>query len=235
MELSGVSLPVIEAHCEYRAPGAVRRRDRDQDDGPAAVAGAHGVQLRGSSDRPTRRSRRRAGQRMRRSIEADGRAGCPSASGRPSHEGTGHRRRRLHRIAPDGSAARSRRGRRRHRLLHRLLSAGDQGSQPGRQLRAGRDSASSKPRCSRRIWRRCSTAGRTSFTSRPRPASARAGAATSASTPTTTSMRRSVCSRPASAGRSAVRLRLELVGLRRQRQPFRCAKTRCRSRSRRMA
>ena len=53
------------------------------------------------------------------------------------------------------------------------------------------------------------------------------------STPTTTSMPRSGCSRRAS-GRPlrSVRLRVELVALRRQRVDSRCAKTRCRSRSR---
>ena len=126
-------------------------------------------------------------------------AACRSASGRPSREGIGHRRRRLHRIAPDGSASGSRRGRRRHRLFHRLLSAGDQAGQSRRQLRAA---GISLRRSRAAVDRSCGAPRRRRpmcFTSRRRPASARAGATIFASIPTTTSTQRSVCSRHASA------------------------------------
>ena len=46
MEDEGLSLPVIEAHCEYKLGAALRRRTGDPDDGAARVAGAAGVRLR---------------------------------------------------------------------------------------------------------------------------------------------------------------------------------------------
>ena len=64
-----------------------------------AVAGADGVHyevVRADDDRRAAP----AAPSTRRSIRA-GRAGCPTRSGRCSHEGAGHRARRVHRLAPD--------------------------------------------------------------------------------------------------------------------------------------
>ena len=65
--------------------------------------------------------------------------------------------------------------------------------------RHGRGSRSSRMRCRPRRWRHCSTASRTCFIWRRRPACARAGATTSGSTHRTTWTRRSGCSRPSRA------------------------------------
>ena len=123
--------------------------------------------------RRDRHDRARGGRPRRPAVPAARRA-----SARCSHEGAGHRRRRLHRIAPRRRAlARPRRRGRRHRLLHRLLPA-------ARSRRRNLAGAARPPRlplrrgraAGRRPARRCSTASRTSSTWRRRPACARAGA-----------------------------------------------------------
>ena len=133
MEHSGVSLPVIEAHCDYRRAGEVRRRDGSEDGRADAVAGADGVQLRGGRGSTTASSRRPAGPCTRRSI-ASGRP-CRLPAARPR----GVRVKALVTGAAGfigshltASAARRGRRRRRHRLLHRLLPARDQGSATSR-------------------------------------------------------------------------------------------------------
>ena len=68
--VAGVSLPVIEAHCQYHRPRAVRRRAGSEDGRTDAVAGADGVHLRGASGARIRRWRRRAGPCTRRSDPA---------------------------------------------------------------------------------------------------------------------------------------------------------------------
>ena len=80
----------------------------------------------------------------------------PRPAVRASHERAGHRRRRLHRIDARRAAARDGRRRRRHRLLHRLLPARDQGAEPRRRCCAIRASASSSRRFRTPICRRCS-------------------------------------------------------------------------------
>ena len=57
------------------------------------------------------------------------RVGCRRVSRSCSREGARHRRRRLHRVAPVGTPARSRRRGDRARLLYRLLPAAHQGSE----------------------------------------------------------------------------------------------------------
>ena len=81
MEQAGVSLPVIEAHCEYRRRPATTTSWRS-DRRPAAVARPDGVHLRSDARRPvdlaaTGRTVHAA------STRTDGRAGCRSACGRP--------------------------------------------------------------------------------------------------------------------------------------------------------
>ena len=203
MEHSGVSLPVIEAHCEYRRPARYDDELRGQDGRPAAVAGADGVHLRGACAWTTASWRRRAGPCMRPStIE---RQAVPAA-------GPGARGVRVKALVTGAAGfigshlteALLDRGAQvvGHRLLHRLLPAPDQGSATSRSTPARPGSGSSRRRSSPPIWRRCSTASPTCSTSPRRRACARAGAATSRPTPRTTSRRRSGCSRPASAGRS---------------------------------
>ena len=70
MEHAGVSLPVIEAHCEYHRSGAVRRRDGGQDGRAHAVAGADGVHLQGRAPRRPVGRGVRAARFMPRSIAA---------------------------------------------------------------------------------------------------------------------------------------------------------------------
>ena len=95
------------------AAGAVRRRAGDQDDGTAAVAGPHGVHVRSAAAARRPAWPRRADRARRARRRAGGRAGCRPAFARCSREGARHRRRRVHRLAPDRAAAgRRRRGRR---------------------------------------------------------------------------------------------------------------------------
>ena len=77
MEQAGVSLPVIEAHCEYVAARAVRRRAGDSDDGPAALARPNGVHVRGAprgaaGRRGDRADDARLGRSERPSLQAAG-------------------------------------------------------------------------------------------------------------------------------------------------------------------
>ena len=137
MEQAGVSLPVIEAHCEYHRPA------RYDDELEVRAEGRMLSPVRMEFTYQVVRRRRPGGRgvgpdRARRG-GSDGPA-VPAAGadhGRCSHEGAGDRRGRLHRLAPGGGAAR--RGARggRPRLLHRLLPAGDQGSEPRREPAAG--------------------------------------------------------------------------------------------------
>ena len=209
--------------------GAVRRRARSEDGRTDAVASADGVHLHGRSDATTS-LRPRAARSTPRSTARDARAGCPIASGRCSREGARHRRGRIHRVAPRRDAARRGRGGHWPRLLHRLLPASDQGGEPAISA-AVRDSVSSRRRIQQARSRpRCSTASRTCSTSPRRPACARAGGAISGPTPTTTSTRRSDCSKRASGdrsiGSSTRRARRSTATTCRSR----CARTRCRSR-----
>ena len=111
MEHAGVSLPVIEAHCEYRRPARY-------DDELEITTRRDGCCRRCAWSSLTRCSASRDGVAAAsggpctpRSTRAAGRAGCPARVARCSHEGAGHRRGRLHRVAPDGGAARRGRAR----------------------------------------------------------------------------------------------------------------------------
>ena len=124
MEADGMSLPVIEAHCEYRQPARYDDELEIRTSGTAAVAGAPRVRLRGraASDDAVAAT----GRTVHAALDPSGPA-VPAAGTRPggrSHEGARHRRRRVHRLAPRASAcsiaARDVDG---HRLLHRLLPA----------------------------------------------------------------------------------------------------------------
>ena len=203
MESAGVSLPVIEAHCDYQRPARYDDELEITTDGTAAVAGSHGVhctKCAAADGVAVAASGRTCTPRWTR---AAGRAGCRRASARCSHEGAGHRRRRLHRVAPDDGAARSRRARSSASTASPTTTRARSRRATSRSMPAGRASGSSRAASSTPTCRRCSTARRTCSISPRRPACARAGAATSGSTPTTTSTRRSGCSRPASAGRSS--------------------------------
>ena len=72
MEEAGVFLPVIEAHCEYRRPARYDDEVEIRTDGPAGVAGAHGVRLRSHGQGTDGDRRRRHGPRTRR-LGRDGR------------------------------------------------------------------------------------------------------------------------------------------------------------------
>ena len=137
MEADGFSLPVIEAHCEYRQPA------RYDDELEMRTTGALLSPVRVQFDYEVVRAAddaaagRPATPSTRRSI-ASGRP-LPAAGSRAascSHEGARHRRGRLHRLDARRAAARRRRRRRRHRLLHRLLPARDQGAEPRRRCGA---------------------------------------------------------------------------------------------------
>ena len=131
MEADGFQLPVIEAQCAYhesaryddelevRTTSALDVRRFACSSATKSCGPRTPTTLATGIDRCTRRS-----------IAAAARAGCPSACDACCHEGAGHRRRRLHRIDARRAAARRRRRCRRHRLLHRLLSARDQGAEP---------------------------------------------------------------------------------------------------------
>ena len=94
----------------------------------------------------------------------------------------------------------------------------DEGSGTSRPARPARASASSSRGSRTPISARCSTARRTCSIWRRRPACGKAGDAISRSTPRTTSRRRNCCSRRASdAPARTARLRVELVGVWRQR------------------
>ena len=132
-------------------------------------------------------------------------------------EGRRHRRRRVHRLAPRREPARGRPRGAGRRLLHRLLPARRSRRRTWRRSARTRASAWSRSGSRTPTSRRCSTAPSTSSTSRPRPACARRGAATSPTTPSTTCSPPSACSRPRSRpGRPTDRLRLVVLGLRRR-------------------
>ena len=76
----GVSLPVIEAHCEYRRPARYDDEIEVQTRRPDAVAGADGVRLRGGHAEPTGRRGRRAHGACRGGSD---RAAVPAAGARP--------------------------------------------------------------------------------------------------------------------------------------------------------
>ena len=147
MEAEGFALPVIEAHCEYaqsaRYDDEIEMRTTGTLLSPVRVQFDYEVVRLGGR----RHAGRPATPSTPRSIAAAGRCRLPDrVRSTVVHEGTGHRRRRLHRIDAGRAAARRRRRRRRHRLLHRLLPAGDQGAQPDRGCWRIRASGSSKSR-----------------------------------------------------------------------------------------
>ncbi len=176
------------------------------------------------------------GQRCtRRSTAAAGRPTARAGAEDCLHEGARHRRRRLHRIDAVRAAHRRRRRRRRPRLLHGLLSAARSRSEPQRAARAPRFRFVESTIRDADLPR-CFAIARTSSISRPRPASGKAGDATSRSTRSTTSRRRSCCSRRRAARRhsSALSTRPAPPSTATT-SPCRCARMRCRSQSRRTA
>ena len=163
------------------------------------------------------------------------RAGCRNVSGTCFDERTHHGRGRFHWQPPCGPVARARRDGDGPGLLHGLLPASDEGGQRGGQRRQARLPLRRGQPAAHRPGRACSTTRRTSSIWRRRPASARAGAATSRCTPPTTSTPRSACSKPASGARlrssSTPRARRCTATTPRSR----CARRRCHTRSRRTA
>ena len=196
-------LPVIEAHCEYQAAGALRRRARHPHAGRRCLAGPGAVRLRSAARPGAELARRRRVHGARR-----GRSAGPAVPAAGSREEPVRMNALVTGVAGFiGSTLADRllaqgAERHRHRLLHRLLPAAAQGGEP-------RAASAARPRFrfveiddpGRRPRARCSPTPPTSSTWPPRPASARAGAATSGSTPSTTSRRRRCCSRRASASR----------------------------------
>ena len=133
MEIAGISLPVIEAHCQYLRPARYDDEIEVKTEGRMLSPVRMEFEYQVIQERGSRRSRRRARPCTPRSTRPASRAGCRRACARCSHEGARHRRRRVHRIAPDGVAPRQGGDRRRRRLLHRLLRARDQGSATSRR------------------------------------------------------------------------------------------------------
>ena len=101
MEHSGVSLPVIEAHCEYRSAAKYDDELEVEDRGAAAVAGPHGVHVRSApaARRPGGRGRAHRACGARRERPAVPLAGAGSGGVRVKALVTGTRR--VHRVAPD--------------------------------------------------------------------------------------------------------------------------------------
>ena len=119
---------------------------------------------------PTRAGCVRATPCTRRSIATGRPAGFPSACAHCFHEGSHYRRRRIHRIDARRATVGRRRGRRRHRLFYRLLSAPGQGARTCRRPAPISGSASSSRAC--RTWTcpRCWPMARTSSILRRRRA-----------------------------------------------------------------
>ena len=232
MEHSGVSLPVIEAHCEYRRAGAATTTSWKS--GPRGgccrrCGWSSRYEVRRLRRRP--RGRGRAAPCMRRSTPAGGRAGCRRGSARCSREGARHRRGRVHRVAPDrrrcSTAARAVVGidcftdyyPRAIKEANLAVNA----ATPGLRVRRGRASRTADLRCAAR--RRD-----------PRVPSGRAGRRAKELGQRLPDLHREQRRRVAAAARSVrrppdreVRLRVELVAVRRRGQRSRCARMRCRS------
>ena len=154
-----------------------------------------------------------------------------SGSARCSHEGAGHRRGRLHRIAPDGALLDARGAGRRRRLLHRLLPARDQGSATSRSTPARRDSEFVEAPIQDADLPALLD-GVTHVFHLAAQAGVRKSWGRDFQTYTENNVDASQQLLEACVGRplEQVRLRVELVAVRRRGQRSRCAKTRCRSR-----
>ncbi len=98
MEESGVYLPVIEAHCEYRRPARYDDDVEIRTTGSVVSAGAHEFRVRGSASRAAPRLPRSVARRTQQPGQTDGHAGFRPVSGRYSREGTRHRRSGFHRV-----------------------------------------------------------------------------------------------------------------------------------------
>ena len=106
MEASGIGLPVIEAHCEYKSPARYDDELVVKTRGSCCRRRASSSRTK-SAGRATRPSTPSAAPFMRPSTPTGARAGCPTTFGSCWNEGAGHRRRRLHRIASVCRAARA--------------------------------------------------------------------------------------------------------------------------------
>ena len=235
MEAEGFALPVIEAHCTYRE--SAKYDDEIEVRTTASMLSPVRVKFSYEVVRARRRAPRSrpAAPCTRRSIATAGRAGCPSAcadvvfmkalvTGVAGFIGSTL----AERLLADGADVVGidcftdyyPRAVKERNLAGALAPSAASGS----SSRASRTST----------CRRCWPIARTCFTWRRRPACARAGDATSRSTPSTTSRRRRCCSRRALRMHDArtARLLVELVGVRRPQCRCRCARTRCRSRCR---
>ena len=102
MEESGVMLPVIDAHCEYRRPARyddeVEVRTTGRLARPSAWTFDYEVVVNGQPDVVA------TGRTMHAATTVTGGpAACRPESGRRLHESSGHRRGRVHRLAPDSA------------------------------------------------------------------------------------------------------------------------------------
>ena len=104
MEDSGVMLPVIDAHCEYRRPARYDDEVEVRTTGRLTSPVRMDIRLRGRRQRPAGRRRPPAGRARGARTATGGPAACRHACGRRSHESAGHRRGRVHRLAPDSGA-----------------------------------------------------------------------------------------------------------------------------------
>ena len=96
---TGIALPVIEAHCEYRQPARYDDEDRDCDARDAAHSRFGSGSTTRSHESATALFRRRATLFTPLSTTPESRAACRRASGRSSNESGRHRRSGVHRIA----------------------------------------------------------------------------------------------------------------------------------------
>ena len=152
-------LPVIEADCRYRRPARYDDELEIRTDGPADVAGPHGVRVRGICagtrriDRHRPHGARGGGPR---------RAPLPAAGpdyGGVSHEGARDRHGRVHRVDPVDGPDRPRGRGHRARLFHRLLRPGRSRRTTSPPLRTPAELPVRRGRAADgRSRRRCSTA-----------------------------------------------------------------------------
>ncbi len=235
MEETGVFLPVIDAHCEYlrsaRYDDEVEIETTGEILSPVRIEFHYTVRIAGSES-----PRRSAPRCTRRRRPMANRAGCRNGCEECSREGTGHRRRRVHRFASGGIPRRLGRGRHRDRLLHRLLRPRGQGAQSDRAAAGRTFHVRSRRRC------RPSTSTRLARRRDPRLPPGGPGRRPKELGPRLPDLhlaQRGLDPAPARSGQGPadrpLRLCLELVGVRRRGADSRCGRTPTCSRCRRTA